>query len=304
MNFKAILFGAMAFSMVASNGQAAQRQNSNGKRIAKATLPEEQVSKFATFSNHDDYPQDALYNSIWTSERVNPYNEEIPDSFLIVTTGFEAPTENRVTSEYGPRWGRFHAGIDIAVNKGDSIRAAFDGQVRIAHKFDKQGYGWYVVIRHDNGLETLYGHLSKPLATDNQRVKAGDVIGLGGSTGRSTGPHLHFETRFLGIPMDPRNIIDFDNNVIMSDTYVIRKLESFEKYNRYKGLYRAHYRKKYGKFAEASIDRNGRSVHIVRSGDNLSCIARKYGTTVSRLCSLNNISPTAILSLGKRLYVK
>lgn len=303
MNYKGILFGALALSMVAVSGQA-QSQNASNKRYANAIQKDKQVNKFNDFVDREDYPADALYNSIWTSERVNPYDAALPDSFLIVTTGYVSPIDNQVTSEYGPRWGRFHAGVDIAVNKGDSIRAAFDGQVRIAHKFDKNGYGWYVVIRHDNGLETLYGHLSKPLAVANQRVAAGDVIGLGGSTGRSTGPHLHFETRFLGVPMNPRNIIDFDSNVIYSDTYVVRKIESFNEYNRYKGLYRSAYRKTKGQAAVATIDATGHSIHVVRQGDNLSAIARKYNTSVANLCRLNNIDRDGILSLGKRLIVK
>ncbi|MBR6042517.1 MAG: peptidoglycan DD-metalloendopeptidase family protein [Paludibacteraceae bacterium] len=306
MKFKSILVSAVAL-MFAVSGQA-QKHKTNGKRYANAVKQEQTTSKFSQFSEYEEmYPADDLYSSVWMNERVNPYNVTLPDSFKIVVSGFESPTETahnpEVTSEYGPRWGRFHAGIDIAVRKGDSIRAAFDGQVRIAHHFDKKGYGWYVVIRHDNGLETLYGHLSKPLVKNDQRVKAGEVIGLGGSTGRSTGPHLHFETRFLGVPMNPRNIIDFDANVIYADTYTIDKVKSFSEYNRFHGLYRG--RRGKNQAAIATYTRaDGHSIHVVKSGDNLSRIARMYKTSVATLCALNHIDKDAILSLGKKLIVK
>jgi hypothetical protein len=305
MKFKSIILGALALTFAVS-GQA-QKQKKDGKQYANAVKQEQ--TKFSQFSEYEEdmYPANELYSSVWVNERVNPYNVTLPDSFKIVVSGFESPIETvhnpEVTSEYGPRWGRFHAGIDIAVRKGDSIRAAFDGQVRIAHHFDKKGYGWYVVIRHDNGLETLYGHLSKPLVKNDQHVKAGEVIGLGGSTGRSTGPHLHFETRFLGVPMNPRNIIDFDANVIYADTYTIDKVNSFNEYNRFHGLYRSARGKRHA--AVATYTRaDGHSIHVVKSGDNLSRIARMYKTSVATLCHLNNIDRDAILSLGKKLIVK
>ena len=124
-------------------------------------------------------------------------NAIIPDTYTIDLTGFHMPTPStKITSPFGPRWRRMHNGLDLKVNIGDTIVAAFDGKVRIV-KYERRGYGKYVVIRHDNGLETVYGHLSKQLVEENQLVKAGEVIGLGGNTGRSTGSHLHFETRFL-----------------------------------------------------------------------------------------------------------
>lgn len=89
-----------------------------------------------------------------------------------------------------------HNGLDIKVYIGDTIRAAFSGKVRMV-KYERRGYGKYVVIRHENGLETVYGHLSKQIVDENQYVEAGEPIGLGGNTGRSTGSHLHFE-RVLG----------------------------------------------------------------------------------------------------------
>lgn len=130
----------------------------------------------------------------------------------------------RITSKYGPRRRRMHKGIDLKVLKGDTIRAAFNGKVRIK-AFERRGYGYYVVLRHPNGLETIYGHLSKILVEENQIVRAGETIGLGGNTGRSTGSHLHFETRFLGQAINPAEIIDFENGVPHQDTYVFHNVK-------------------------------------------------------------------------------
>ena len=148
-------------------------------------------------------PSASLYSS-WNNSTVNPYSSIVlPEKFDIDLVGFVMPTDSRVvTSNFGQRWGRAHKGIDIKVYVGDTIRAAFDGMVRIVD-YEGKGYGKYIVIRHDNGLETLYGHLSQQLVKINQPVKAGDVIGLGGNTGRSTGSHLHFETRLLGQAINP-----------------------------------------------------------------------------------------------------
>lgn len=138
----------------------------------------------------------------------------MPDSCVIDCSTFVLPMDSmtRVTSKYGPRRRRMHKGIDLKVQIGDTIRAAFDGKVRIKN-FERRGYGYYLVIRHPNGLETVYGHLSKFLVGVNDIVRAGDPIALGGNTGRSTGSHLHFETRFLGQAINPADIIDFENSI-------------------------------------------------------------------------------------------
>lgn len=147
---------------------------------------------------------------------------ELPDSFRIDLRGYHMPTPSRVvTSNYGRRWGRMHKGIDVKVYIGDTIRAAFDGKIRVAN-YEAAGYGNYVVIRHHNGLETIYGHMSKRLVNENQNVKAGDPIGLGGNTGRSTGSHLHFETRLCGVGLDPALMFDFKNQDVTGDYYMFR----------------------------------------------------------------------------------
>ena len=161
----------------------------------------------------------------WESPRVNCYEGvEVPATAKIDVTGFYMPVPGQVTSNYGyrPRFRRMHRGIDLNLNTGDTVRAAFNGRVRIVN-YEAKGYGKYVVIRHDNGLETVYAHFSKHLVERNQYVKAGEAIGLGGNTGRSFGSHLHFETRYMGVAINPAAIIDFGNSTVHSDVFTFNK---------------------------------------------------------------------------------
>lgn len=166
-------------------------------------------------------PASDIYTN-WT-ETLRDCTGSVPANFKIDLRGFCMPTPNRkINSLYGPRWGKTHEGLDVKVYIGDTIRAAFDGKVRIC-KFNGGGYGYYVVIRHPNGLETLYAHLSKQIVKKDQIVHAGDPIGLGGNTGRSSGSHLHFETRLLGQPIDPALLFDFANQDVTGDFYVMQR---------------------------------------------------------------------------------
>ncbi len=231
-----------------------------------------------------------LYPS-WSNKYVHAYGAEavIPDSYTIDLTGFCMPTTStRVTSPFGPRWRRMHKGIDVKVLVGDTIVAAFDGKVRMV-SFERKGYGYYVVIRHDNGLETVYGHLSKQLVKENQLVKAGEVIGLGGNTGRSYGSHLHFETRFLGIAINPALMFNFPKQDIVADTYAFRKVKGFER-----DLAGSH---------DSDIATTDEAVkyHKVKNGDTLYKIATQRGVTVDRLCKLNRITRNTTLRVGQVL---
>ena len=236
-------------------------------------------------AEQSEYPALSLYPN-WNNQYVHAYgNAIIPETYTIDLTGFHMPTPStKITSPFGPRWRRMHNGLDLKVNIGDTIVAAFDGKVRIV-KYERRGYGKYVVIRHDNGLETVYGHLSKQLVEENQLVKAGEVIGLGGNTGRSTGSHLHFETRFLGIAITPIYMFDFPKQDIVADTYTFRKT---------KGVKRA------GSHDTQAADGTIR-YHKVKSGDTLSRIAKLRGVSVSTLCKLNRIKPTTTLRIGQVL---
>lgn len=221
-----------------------------------------------------DNPASYLYPE-WSNEYVHRFeNVLLPDSVVISMKGYVMPTDStRITDKYGyrPRRGRAHLGIDVKVRIGDTIRAAFDGKVRIA-RYERRGYGHYLVIRHPNGLETVYGHLSKKLVGENDIVHAGDPIALGGNTGRSTGSHLHFETRILGNAVNPALMFDFPNQRAATDYYVYQK--------------------------------NTREIYYkVRSGDTLSGIAIKNETSVANICKLNGISRNTVIRVGQTLRV-
>lgn len=236
-------------------------------------------------AEQSEYPALSLYPN-WNNQYVHAYgNAIIPETYTIDLTGFHMPTPStKITSPFGPRWRRMHNGLDLKVNIGDTIVAAFDGKVRIV-KYERRGYGKYVVIRHDNGLETVYGHLSKQLVEENQLVKAGEVIGLGGNTGRSTGSHLHFETRFLGIAINPIYMFDFPKQDIVADTYTFRRTQGSKRAGSHDT-----------QVADGTI-----RYHKVKSGDTLSRIAKLRGVSVSTLCKLNRIKPTTTLRIGQVL---
>lgn len=226
------------------------------------------------------FPADDIYPN-WTNASVNSYgNVALPDSCVFDLTDFAMPTTNtRITDVFGyrPRRRRLHNGLDVKVYIGDTIRSAFSGKVRIVKdQGRRRGYGKYIVIRHDNGLETVYGHLSKQLVKEEQLVKAGEPIGLGGNTGRSTGSHLHFETRFLGVALDPAKMFDFEKQDILADTYTYRKKQN-------------------------KTPSGGDIYYKVRKGDTLGKIAARQGVTVSQLCKLNGITTKSILRPGQVL---
>ncbi len=233
------------------------------------------------------FPADELYASSWDTRWVNPFrskNIPFPDSFRVDCSSFVCPVGKRlkINSDYGIRRRWMHRGIDLDLNTGDTVRAAFSGKVRIKN-FERGGYGNYLVIRHPNGLETVYGHLSGFLVSENQIVLAGQPIGLGGSTGRSTGPHLHFETRFLGEAFNPHEIIDFENGVPHRDFYVIRK-STFHRNNNI-----------YTSTSERIV------YHRVKRGESLASIARKRRISVAELCRLNGLRRKSRLRVGQTL---
>lgn len=220
-----------------------------------------------------------LYDS-WNNDAAHCYSAEVvPDSFKIDLRGFAMPTPSRnVTSNFGyrPRFRRVHKGLDIKVYTGDTIVSAFDGKVRVV-KYDRGGYGYYVVVRHNNGLETIYGHLSKQLVKVDQEVKAGEAIGLGGNTGLSFGSHLHFETRLLGQAIDPSLLFDFPNQDVTADYYVFHKDKSSSSSSSSSRL-------------ASSQKTTGSHFYQVKKGDTLSGIAKKLGVSLDVLYRTNNLS--------------
>jgi len=215
---------------------------------------------------------------------------------------FTCPVEGRPTSHFGPRRNRFHYGVDIGLKTGTPIKCMFDGVVRYAKRCN--GYGNLVVVRHDNGLETYYGHMSKISAKENQKVKAGDIIGLVGSTGRSSGPHLHLEIRYLGAAMDPEHFIDFTSYTLRTENEVFHITRSDFKptYSQSSSSSRqlAKSSKKKSKFSRNNV---AVASYTVRKGDSLSKIAKKHGTTVAKLQKLNGMKSTK-LKPGQKIKVK
>ena len=159
---------------------------------------------------------DSIYNLIRYGAAGGGSGFDGSDVPFIGADGFCSPIgenwRNVVTSEFGYRRDPFtgerkgHSGMDLAVPTGTSVRAALPGTVTVS-TYNQGGYGYYVMIDHGNGLSTLYGHNSQLLARVGQTVEAGDVIALSGSTGRSTGPHLHFEVRINGERTNPRSYL-------------------------------------------------------------------------------------------------
>lgn len=237
----------------------------------------------------------------YTSDRQNDLSL-LPDTLWLcvnddIRRTFHPPVDGLITSRYGYRSGRYHNGIDIDLETGDFVRACWDGKVRYA-QFNHGGFGNLVILRHYNGLETFYAHLSKIIVQPNDEVRAGDIIGLGGNTGRSRGSHLHFEVRFFDAPMNPEEIIDFDRGACKDDNLFVHR-----------SLFRPGAKptdeEEHGESpVYAKKTTNARKYYRVRSGDTLSKIARQYGTTVNRLCQLNGIRASSPLHIGRTLRVK
>jgi murein DD-endopeptidase MepM/ murein hydrolase activator NlpD len=230
---------------------------------------------------------DPLFKEHWSTQSVFPNLSPIEgdDSvYITLLQGQERFYYNywgTFNSKYGPRWGRMHRGIDLGLNTGDTLRSTFNGIVRYA-QFNKGGYGNCVVIRHFNGLETLYAHLSKLLVVPGQLVFSSDIIGLGGTTGRSDGPHLHFETRYKGRSFNPLKIFDKDSLSMHSDHIVLRKKD----------------------ITDPAIPKPKRKYHTVKSGETLSHIAGKHRTSISKLKNLNGIRNVNKINIGQRIRVK
>ena len=273
-----------------------------------------------------DNPAADIYAD-WTDD-IRKCAGSVPSNYKVDLRGFCMPTPSRkINSQFGPRWGRKHEGLDVKVYIGDTIRAAFDGKVRIC-KFNGRGYGYYIVIRHPNGLETLYGHLSKQIVKKDQIVRAGEPIGLGGNTGRSYGSHLHFETRLLGQPINPALLFDFENQDVTGDFYsvsngsvsratassasrtasiitigdqpqeteIVAVSDNTEIVSAEAASGNATPRVQ----ASANKARSQKTVsYSVKKGDTLYSIARKHGTTVAKLQQLNGLTSKSILRLGQ-----
>lgn len=315
-----VLLMAGGVAATAQNYQLpGQHSRQHGDLLANQSNTAAQVDNTTKYLealfNEEEEPEFDIYTEGWESQHVNCYaGIEVPETAEIDVSKFAMPVPGYLTSPYGyrRRFRRMHKGVDLKVNIGDTVYAAFDGRVRITN-FERRGYGYYVVLRHTNDLETVYGHLSKFLVEPDQYVKAGQPIALGGNTGRSTGPHLHFETRYMGYAINPSAIFDFANQTTHTDIYVFDKRtyqnarnfspeanEEYAKAYRAKHPYVAPPKTSGSKSGSAG----GSKTYVVRKGDTLGRIAAKNGTKVATICKLNGISSKSTLRPGQKLRLR
>ncbi len=254
------------------------------------------------------FPSNDLYAS-WDTTMAHPYN--FNEAFKVDSVeidlvspdapGFKMPFKGNTTSEFGWRRRRPHYGTDIDLVTGDTVVSAFDGMVRIAKVC--YGYGNCIIVRHNNGLETVYGHLSQMNVEVGQMVKAGEIIGLGGNTGRSTGDHLHWELRYLGQAIDAMDVVDFKSGNLKDNCFVLRKTDVVAKYDlrALKGRHRRDVGLTKAELAYAK--KTGSKLHKIKSGDTLGYLAKRYHTTVGALCKKNKLKPTSTLRLGQLIKI-
>ncbi len=255
-----------------------------------------------------DVLDETIYTQNWDTTKIHAYDVELKDlpmSMVIdlvdTLKSYHYPVKGRVTSKYGPRRRRIHQGTDIDLETGDPIYATFDGRVRHT-TYIARGYGNLIIIRHDNGLETFYAHLSETNVKPGDWVTAGQVIGKGGNTGRSTGSHLHYEIRYKGHTFDPERLIDFTTGTLRRETFLLKRTY-FSPYSRFTQDFDE----------EVQSDEEDKKIaaeaaaikyHIVKRGDTLGRIAINNHTTVTKLCQLNGIKKTSTLRIGQRIRVR
>ncbi len=328
---------AMTLFALGISAQNMQSASSFSKKhsdlLAKQSRVKDQIQvkeaqKYAADLYEECEPEPDIYTEGWESNLVNCYKDaNVPNTKVLDVRHYVMPIKgNYVTSHYGyrPQFGRTHKGIDLRAAVGDTVYSAFSGRVRLT-RFERGGYGFYVIVRHENGLETVYGHLSRFLVKPDQYVKAGQPIALSGNTGRSTGPHLHFETRFMGYAINPEAIFDFANRCTHTDSYTFSKANytkardyaPSKRYNQAKKSAveekETANNKKNNKKEQSTVAstkkstkesrKESRSTYQVRAGDNLTKIAQNNGMTVAQLKKLNGLTSDNVVE-GKVLRLK
>ena len=288
------------------------------------------ISHLSFSQDSTNYAVDSVHRSMFISSSISKLQNWLPnmtrsqsnisvvmsmvDSVAIEIDPVYIPFDGYMTSHFGNRHGEWHPGVDIALRVGDSVRVAWDGVVRYA-MMNRGGYGNLVVVRHRNGLETYYAHLSRIKVISGQIVKAGDLLGLGGNTGYSFGPHLHFEVRFYDVNIDPEFIVDFNEKSVHSDRLTISPkilrgaapliptgvvIDEFESVEFVAGVILPLS----GKLVSNSTPVQMRSYYVVKKGDCLNKIAEKNNISVQDLCRLNGIDELKWLMVGQRLRIR
>lgn len=265
--------------------------------------------------NFSKMAESDVFTGHWSENVVNPYNDvkesDLPYRSSICladsASSFVCPYVTKVYSKFGYRYGRRHQGVDLPLAMGTPVKAAFDGRVRLSAYVS--GYGNLIIIRHENGLETFYGHLSKRLVKAGDWISAGQEIGLGGSTGRSSGPHLHFETRYLGFAFDPQRIFDFETGDLRANVLVLRRshLDPGSRYvptsiEEEDEIY-ATDEQIIAEEMRIAAEKAAMKWHTVRSGDTVSGIAAKYGKTQKQIVSLNPGLNVNKIRIGQKIRV-
>jgi murein DD-endopeptidase MepM/ murein hydrolase activator NlpD len=298
-----ILFGLNAFAgnpLFSNSSNDPASNNPAHKDTVKADLSKalsinDSLLRFPAYDVYTDFDTSVIH----VVEKMDLAN--FKDSIRVWVNdpsycGYCHPFKGATTSNFGYRHGQPHFGVDVKLEIGDSVHAAFEGKVRIAKR--NKSYGNVVIIRHPNGLETYYAHLSKLLVEAGQDVDAGTIIGLGGNTGHSFGSHLHFEVRYKGMPIDPNDVVNFAEFKLKSDTFLITKKTFDYASKRYPAA---------GVYTAKATGPNGKPVYNryynIRKGDTLSTIAKRYGTTVTLLCRMNGIKVSTNLQVGRKLKV-
>ena len=340
MNIKRLYLALTAITLFALSISAQNMQSASlyskmhNDQLAKQNRVKDQIrvqeaQKYAADLYEECEPEPDIYTEGWDSDLVNCYKDaNVPNTKVLDVRHYVMPIKgNYVTSRYGyrPQFGRSHKGVDLRSAVGDTVYSAFSGRVRLT-RFERGGYGFYVIVRHENGLETVYGHLSRFLVKPDQYVKAGQPIALSGNTGRSTGPHLHFETRFMGYAINPEAIFDFANRCTHTDSYTFSK-STYTKARDYSPSKRYASTKKSvtneekesaskskpakkeqqvtasARKSTKESRKESRTTYQVQKGDNLEKIASRNNTTVAQLKKLNGLTGDKVVE-GKVLKVK
>lgn len=299
----------------------------NDRLNSKIVLYTNNTWKYLSQSLEDTLSQNDAYTTHWVPGEMFSFKDipvsDIPEvievNLIKDLDEYHPPITGKVYSKYGWRNSRIHKGVDVPLKVGDPIYATFDARVRVA-EYTTSGYGFLIILRHGNGLETWHGHLSRLNVEVGDYVKAGQVIGFGGSTGRSTGPHLHYEIRYCDQTFDPEYLIDFETGDLRYMTFSLEKSflntqsrasELLDEDDEFKmptldgkDSVSQDIVSAITKEAAVSAAEQRAVYHVIKSGDMLGKLARTYGVSIDQICRLNNISRTTTLRLGRRLRIK